>query len=226
VAEPATPPSYGAVFREVPADLWRFISWDTAVVLAGGGGAAGIAHIWDDDLVTRVAASPRLNDAFAPGSRYGAFAYMLGASAAVHGIGLATGRRHMAVVGGDLIRSQIVSQIWVQGVKVAVRRERPDQSNRVSFPSGHAASGFAMAAVLSRHFGWKAAIPAYLGAAYVAAARVHDNRHYLSDVTFGAAMGIAGARTVMLKAGRYGMRLAPAATAGGVAVNVLVVPAR
>ena len=46
-------------------------------------------------------------------------------------------------------------------------------------------------------------------AAYVATSRVHDNRHYLSDVIFGAAMGIAGQRTVMLHAGRYGISLAP-----------------
>ena len=48
-------------------------------------------------------------------------------------------------------------------------------------------------------------------AAYVAASRVHDNRHYLSDVIFGSAMGIAGQRTVTLHAGRYGLSLAPSA---------------
>jgi membrane-associated phospholipid phosphatase len=100
-----------------------------------------------------------------------------------------------------------------------VQRERPDGSNNVSFPSGHAAGGFAVAGVLAHHYGWKAAIPAYLGAAYIAAARVHDNKHYLSDVTFGAAMGIAGARTVLFNAGRYGVRVSPALTPGGIALR-------
>ena len=95
----------------------------------------------------------------------------------------------------------------------------------MSFPSGHAAGGFAAAAVVAHHYGWKAAIPAYVGATYIAAARVHDNKHYLSDVTFGAAMGIAGARTVLLKAGRYGAHVAPALTPGGVALHVTLVPA-
>ena len=108
-----------------------------------------------------------------------------------------------------------------------VQRERPDQSNNASFPSGHAAGGFAAATVLARHYGWKAAIPAYIGATYIAAARVHDNKHYLSDVTFGAAMGIAGARTVLLKAGRYDVPVEVSFAPGGrVALSATVRPAR
>ena len=41
--------------------------------------------------------------------------------------------------------------------------------------------------------------------------RTHDNKHYLSDVIFGAAMGIAAERTVTLHAGRYSVNLAPSA---------------
>ena len=220
VVEPATAPSFGAMFREVPRDLWRFISLDTAIVLAAGGGAAALAHVWDDDLVTELEVNPSLNNAFEPGSKYGAFAVMVGGSFAVYGVGRVSGHPHMAVVGADLVRGQIVSQLWAQALKYTVQRERPDQSNSASFPSGHAAGGFAAASVLSRHYGWKAAIPAYIGATYIAASRVHDNKHYLSDVTFGAAMGIAGSRTVLLKAGRYDVPLALApAPGGGVALN-------
>lgn len=225
VVEPAGAPSAGALFRDVPVDLWRFVSLDTAVVLATGGAAAAVAHVWDDDFVKELEASPRLNSALEPGSKYGAFAVVLGASFAVYGVGRVSGHPHMAVVGADLIRGQFVSQLWVQALKFTVQRERPDQSNNVSFPSGHAAGGFAVATVLARHYGWKAAIPAYIGATYIAAARVHDNKHYLSDVTFGAAMGIAGGRTVMLKTGRYGVRVTPALTRGGVALGVTLVQA-
>ena len=105
----------------------------------------------------------------------------------------------------------------------SVRRERPDKSDSLSFPSGHAAGGFAVATVLARHYGWKGAIPGYAGAAYIAAARVHDNKHYLSDVTFGAAMGIAGSRTV-LRTGRYGVRVSPALAPGQIGLSVTLVP--
>ena len=227
VVEPAQAPSFGAVFREVPRDLWRYVSLDTAVVLAVGGGAAAIAHVWDEDLVTELQINPQLNSALEPGSKYGAFAIMLGGSFAVYGVGRVSTHPHLAVVGADLVRGQIVSQLWAQALKYTVQRERPDESNSASFPSGHAAGGFAAAAVLSRHYGWKAAIPAYIGATYIAAARVHDNKHYLSDVTFGAAMGIAGARTVLLKAGRYDVPVELSFAQGGrFAVSATVRPPR
>ena len=212
------------MFKEVPRDLWRFVSLDTAVVLAAGGGAAAVAHLWDDDFATELQVNPQLNNAFEPGSKYGAFAVVFGGSLAVYGIGRASGHSHMAVVGTDLVRGQIVSQLWAQALKFTIQRERPDQSNSVSFPSGHAAGGFAAAAVLTRHYGWKAAIPAYLAATYIAASRVHDNKHYLSDVTFGAAMGLAGARTV-LRAGRYGVQVTPGPKARSVMLRATLVPA-
>jgi membrane-associated phospholipid phosphatase len=150
---------------------------------------------------------------------------MLGGSVAVYSIGRMTRHSHLAVVGADLTRGLFVSQAWVQGLKYAVQRERPDKSNNVSFPSGHAAGGFAVAAVLARHYGWKAAIPAYAGAAYIATARVHDDKHYLSDVVFGAAMGIAGSRTV-LRTGQYRVQLVPAIAPGRIGLTATVVPPR
>jgi membrane-associated phospholipid phosphatase len=225
VLDPEKAPSVGGVFREVPLDLWRFVSLDTAMVLGAGGGAAGLAHIWDDDLATEVQVSTTFNNALEPGHKYGQFSAMLGGSVAVYSIGRMTRHSHLAVVGADLTRGLFVSQAWVQGLKYAVQRERPDKSNNVSFPSGHAAGGFAVAAVLARHYGWKAAIPAYAGAAYIATARVHDDKHYLSDVVFGAAMGIAGSRTV-LRTGQYRVQLAPAIAPGRIGLTATVVPPR
>jgi len=75
--------------------------------------------------------------------------------------------------------------------------------------------------VLQRHYGWKVGIPATVVAGYVATARVHDNRHYLSDVIFGAAMGIAAERTVTLHAGRYGT-VSPIVSRGRTGVLVSV----
>lgn len=224
VLEPEVAPSFGAMFREVPRDVWRFVSKDTAAVLAAGGGAALLAHIWDDELASEPDRTLRLINALEPGNTYGTFAVVLAGSFAVYGVGRTSGDSHLAVVGADLVRSQIVTQVWVQGLKFTVQRERPDGSNDVSFPSGHTAGGFAAAAVLGRHYGWKAAIPAYVGAIYIAAARVDGNKHYLSDVVFGAAMGLAGTRTVVLKPGRYGVQLVPAVTPDHVALSLALVP--
>ena len=40
-------------------------------------------------------------------------------------------------------------------LKYAVREERPDHSNRHSFPSGHTSTTFATATFLQRRYGWK-----------------------------------------------------------------------
>jgi len=219
-----SPPSIGAVLREMPPDLWHFISWDTGAVLSIGGAAALVGHIWDDDLADEVETNATFNNAMAPGHTYGAFSVQ-----ALIGVGLYTGgwfakKERLARTGGDIMRAQILSQIYVQALKYTVQRERPDQSNHQSFPSGHSASAFATAGVLQRHYGWKAGVPATVVAAYVATARVHDNRHYLSDVIFGAAMGIAAERTVTLHAGRYNVTLAPSAGASRAGVIAVVHP--
>jgi membrane-associated phospholipid phosphatase len=77
---------------------------------------------------------------------------------------------------------------------------------------------FASATVLQRHVGWKAGIPAYAVASYVALSRVQMQKHYLSDVAFGAALGILAARTVTIGHGQ-GLQMAPLAAAGGAGVS-------
>jgi hypothetical protein len=120
------------------------------------------------------------------------------------------------------MRAQVLSQLYVQAIKYTAQRERPDESDRRSFPSGHSASAFATSSVLQRHYGWKVGVPATVAAAYVATARVHDNRHYLSDVIFGAAMGVAAQRTVTLHSGGYGVTIVPAAGPGRTGVVAVV----
>ena len=95
----------------------------------------------------------------------------------------------VAHIGFDLVRAQILTQVMTYGIKYSVRRNRPT-GECCAFPSGHAASTFATAAVLERHFGLRAAWPTMLIASYVAASRLHDNRHFASDVVFGAALGL------------------------------------
>src|SRR5205814_6145325 len=112
-------------------------------------------------------------------------------------------------IGFDLIRAQILSQALVHGVKYSVRRDRPT-GECCAFPSGHAATAFAAASVLERHFGYRASWPALIGATYVAASRLVDNRHFLSDVTFGAALGEATGWTIVGRHGRSEYALQPA----------------
>lgn len=77
------------------------------------------------------------------------------------------------------------------GLKYIVKEERPDFSNRLSFPSGHAAVTFASATYLGRRYGWKWSIPAYALSTYTAWGRVYGRKHHWWDVAVGAAIGAA-----------------------------------
>jgi membrane-associated phospholipid phosphatase len=73
---------------------------------------------------------------------------------------------------------------------------------------------FASATVLQQHFGWKVGVPAYALASYVALSRVQMKRHYLSDVAFGAALGVAAGRTITIGRSKQ-LQLQPMVTDGG-----------
>jgi membrane-associated phospholipid phosphatase len=83
------------------------------------------------------------------------------------------------------------------------------------------AGAFAAASVLERHFGYRGAWPAMLGATYVAASRLVDNRHYLSDVVFGSALGMAAGWTVVGIHGRDQYALQPVPVRGGIMIALV-----
>ena len=71
-----------------------------------------------------------------------------------------------------------------------------------SFPSGHAASAFAVATVFSMRYSkqhrWVPWV-AYGGAALIGFSRVSTNAHFLSDVFFGSALGFSVSRFAVLR---------------------------
>lgn len=86
-----------------------------------------------------------------------------------------------------------IMNLGVRGVKPLVGRLRPDGSDRRSFPSGHTATAFMTAAMLQQEYGWKSpwfSIGGYTAAAVTGLSRICNNRHWLSDVVTGAAVGI------------------------------------
>jgi len=142
----------------------------------------------------------------------------LAGALATYSVGRLTGSSTVTTVGGDLLRAQIVAQVLTAGIKFAAQRTRPD-GTRYSFPSGHTSVTFATATVLQRDLGPKWGIPAYAVATYVAASRIQDRRHFLSDVAFGATIGLISGRTVTVGRGRTRFAVAPAAVPGGAGVS-------
>lgn len=81
----------------------------------------------------------------------------------------------------------------VNGIKYSVRRMRPDGTSRNSFPSGHTATAFMTATMLHKEYGWRSpwfSIGGYTAAAVVGVSRILNNRHWMSDVVAGGAIGI------------------------------------
>ncbi|MFQ6606285.1 MAG: phosphatase PAP2 family protein [Fidelibacterota bacterium] len=79
-------------------------------------------------------------------------------------------------------------------LKRVVGRERPNHRGYRSFPSGHTSGSFAFAGTIDELYGHGWGSLAYGVATLVGISRVHDNKHYLSDVIFGAALGTTIAR--------------------------------
>lgn len=141
----------------------------------------------------------------------------------VYGTGIVLRKPRVADVGSRLVEAQLISGVFTQVVKYGVDRMRPD-GGRLSFPSGHTSSSFTTADILEQQYGWKIGVLAYGAATCVSISRLAEHQHYLSDVVFGAAIGIASARAVGQGHAAYGrttvrgFTIVPIATRGGAAI--------
>ena len=188
-------PSLFQPLMDVVGDFRRLPNRTNAEFLIVGLALAAGAHKADADVTedfggTRTAL-------FRPGATIGGTPFELGTAIATYAIGRSLNKEGVMNVGSDLIRAQIMAEVLTVVIKEGTRRARP-QGSGFSFPSGHTSAAFASATVIQQHYGWKFGIPAYAVAAYVGASRVEMRKHYLSDVAFGAAVGIMAGRNVTI----------------------------
>jgi membrane-associated phospholipid phosphatase len=215
----------GTLLHNLGDDLKHIPRRNSLYWLAAGTAMSAGIHPADDYINEHLSGSDFADGFFAPGKYIGSFPVILGASFTTYLIGR---QRHIGWVqhlGMDLIEATLLSEGITQGLKVVIRRDRPlqDDGTRASgysFPSGHAAVTFAAATVLQQHFGWKAAVPTYLVASYVAMSRLHDERHFASDVVAGATEGIIIGRSVTFH--RRNFYASPMLVPGGAGVAVML----
>jgi membrane-associated phospholipid phosphatase len=205
----------------VAADFRRLATRTPLLVLAAGGASAGIAHASDAPSARDVGASETNSRIFDVGAEIGDGVVQWSAAAVVYGAGLATHSPRAQALGSALVESQIVEGAITQILKHMVIRTRPD-GGRYSFPSGHESASFATADVLMQQFGWKAGLPAYAAAVFIGSSRIEQRQHYLSDVIFGAAIGVASARTLAFQLRAQRISVVPAPERGGGAVLIVV----
>ncbi|MGH9383501.1 MAG: phosphatase PAP2 family protein [Vicinamibacterales bacterium] len=222
---PAAPPTVAierSFFKEVGSDYKRFFSKDTARVM-GMMSVASIAAVpWDREGLREGLELPA--GFFKPGKIAGSVVTQAGIGGLTWALGKAMDSDKAADVGRDIVRGQVLSQGLAQALKVIVHRRRPDGSNHAAFPSGHSASIFTTAAIIQRHFGWKAATPAYATGVYIALSRMSANRHHISDVVMGAGLGLAAGRTVTVHTVGQKLGVGVAPTQGGASLTFTRMP--
>lgn len=98
-------------------------------------------------------------------------------------------------------------------LKYLIKKERPDGSDKHSFPSMHTSVSFTGAAFIQRRYGWKWGIPAYAIASYVGWSRTYAKKHDWWDVVAGAALG-AGSAYIFTRpfATKHNLSISPVAS--------------
>jgi len=208
-------------FRRLAGDFGRmFASRDSLCVLGIGGGLALVSAPVDHRIPrsrfnSELYPDTNLDRLFEGGDLAGDAPVLAGSALAILLAGTLAEDARLTGLGGDLVRAQIVSGSVTLVLKLATDRERPDGSSRLSFPSGHASAAFATATVFERRYGVKIGAPAYVVAAWIAASRLNENKHFLSDVVFGASIGIAAGRAATAHGRSTRLLVAPQVVPGG-----------
>jgi len=210
-------PAFKDLFKPIGGDLKRMVTHPSLAVVGFGSVAAIMASPLDSPAA-KSNWSPGMRSALGPGQLVGSFAMQTGGAFATYAVGRMIHQPRVAAVGADMFRANLAAQVTTQVIKFSANRTRPDGTS-LSFPSGHTSASFATATVLQSHFGWKAGIPAYAMASWVAASRVQRDRHYVSDVIAGATIGILAGKSVTIGRGSAKFAVSPTPAPGGVGVT-------
>jgi membrane-associated phospholipid phosphatase len=131
--------------------------------------------------------------------------------------GLLSGNEKLTRSGGRLAATLAFTGAVGMAGKLLVGRPRPGDSGdadgyvpfsgQAAMPSGHTAMAFAFATALSDdiHRPW-ATVGLYTLATGVGWSRMNDNRHWLTDVAAGAALGITSAKLMSGRWRIFGLR--------------------
>jgi membrane-associated phospholipid phosphatase len=181
--------------------------WEAGVLLGLTAGSFAIDQSFRHAFVRDTARLPsflvRAGDAF------GNIGYVYPALALGSLTGRALGSKGLEGVSWRALQSTAVAGAAALVLKSAVGRRRPDVAPNTafsfrpfvfkgnSFPSGHTTVAFALATSLSGETKdhWTDLL-FYSAATLTGYARINDDRHWLSDIVFGAGLGIVSARLV------------------------------
>lgn len=163
----------------------------------GAGAAALLATDWRVSNAARRSAD--LRPASRVVSRLGGSLPMTAAAGSMWALGRIANDEKAARTGRLATEALLETELLVGGLKVLTRRERPNKpgghggflAGGRSFPSGHAATTFAFATVVSHQYGNRplVVVGAYGLATAVSLSRIGGLNHFPSDVLIGATIG-------------------------------------
>jgi membrane-associated phospholipid phosphatase len=175
--------------------LW---GWNLGVLGVGAGAAITLSQTdADDEIQDNVADS--VGDLAKIGYIGGHGFTLAGIAVSTYIFGRLVKDEKVIETGKALIEAEIITAVMTEIIKVSTGRERPNGSEdrfSSSFPSGHVSGSFALASVVDVMHGHKIGIPLYIFAGFVGFSRLSDNKHFLSDVLFGAVLGTVVGRAV------------------------------
>lgn len=191
--------------RNAPGRGWDDVrglaNWNNAAILGVSlGGSLLIRSQWDDNVRDSTAAHPERwgtgSDVLRVfGEAYVQWPIVLGA----YGWSLRTEDEALHDVTATSISALGLSGVSTLLVKGIANTDRPSSGTsggQFGFPSYHAASSFALAAVMDEYYGPQVGLPAYVFAGLIGWSRIDRRDHDLSDVVFGAAMGYVIGKSV------------------------------
>lgn len=194
-------PNLSLIFNRGVQGMYNTVSDSRNRILFIGGSAMALAAYSNDaNIAENIRSSaPLSHNLLKFCDNYGEWAGS--AMIAVMGIGtiaqiapLEVGYDYFEYAGLSLAATSGVTGV----LKLAIGRERPNGKNNRSFPSGHTSHSFAAATIISEIYGNKPGAAAYAIASLVAVSRIQEEAHYLSDVIFGAAIGVIIPRSLAL----------------------------
>lgn len=139
-------------------------------------------------------------------TNYGIVQYMNLGALSIYTVGLVSREDEIRKLGRIIFQSLSYTGISVMIFRIIAGRERPysgygpftfsgfTMDNEIqSFPSGHTTVAFAVSSVIAEYYNkWWLKIGMYGFASLTAYARVRNKQHWVSDVVFGALLGVTG----------------------------------
>ncbi len=185
---------------------WNLDNWAVAGLIASGIGTLmifdeSIRNLWQDDI-----RNGTTDDIADIGDTVGEFYSLLPASGIGFLAGAAIGDRNLQAASLEAVQTLVITAGFVKALKYGTGRQRPNKSpesafefdgpgfdgDNKSFVSGHAAYAFSVASVFASAYedSMFVAPVAYGLAGLGALSRVNDDKHWLTDIVVGGAIGI------------------------------------